>query len=54
MKLEHAKVLLAALSAAVADAEQAGSDEVQLQSALQAADDQARAELQAAIDAARG
>lgn len=48
--LEDARASVAAISAAIARAQAAGCDEVD----LRAEDDAARAELQAAIDAAGG
>lgn len=53
MKLADAKAFHAALGAAIGQAEAAGSDEVSLMQAAAAFDDAARAELQAAIDAAK-
>lgn len=52
MHIEQARALKAALDTAIEQAEQAGSTEVNLQGNLQALDDAARADLQAAIDAA--
>lgn len=52
MNIEQAKTLASALTIAIAQAEANGSSQVALQYHLQQLDDQARAELQAAIDAA--
>lgn len=52
MHIDQARALRDALTQAIADAVNNGSSEVSLTGALQAADDAARAELQAAIDAA--
>lgn len=54
MNLDQAKALQAALSAAIAAAEQEGRDQVELGSELQSLDDQARAELAAAVARAKG
>lgn len=54
MRIEQAIVLKDALDAAIEKAEASGSSEVDLQGNLQALDDAARAELQAAIEAASG
>lgn len=50
MRIEQAIALKDALDAAIAQAEAKGSTEVDLQGNLQALDDAARADLQAAID----
>ena len=54
MKLADAKAFRDAISAAIAAAEVAGADEVSLIAAAADFDAAARAELQAAIDAAKG
>lgn len=54
MKLDEAKALRAALDGAIAAAEAAGSDEVNVQGALDAQLGAAIDELQAAIDSAAG
>lgn len=51
MHIDQARLLQETLQRAVVQAEQAGSTEVDLGASLRAADDAARAELQAAIDA---
>lgn len=51
MQIDAAKALSAALIAAIDDAEQANRSTVDLTPQLQQLDDEARAELQAAIDA---
>jgi hypothetical protein len=51
--LDQAKTLKAALEAGIAAAETSGSTDVDLTGSLQALDDAARDELQAAIDAHR-
>lgn len=51
MQIDAAKALSVALSQAIAEAEQNNRDTVDLLPQLQQLDDQARAELQAAIDA---
>jgi hypothetical protein len=48
-----ARTLAAALTAGADEAEQAGQSDFEAINALQALDDQARAQLQAAIDAAK-
>ncbi len=53
MKLDEAKVLNAALEAAIAQAEATGSTEVSVMGALSAELGKALDELQAAIDAAK-
>lgn len=53
MKLADAKILCSTLLHAIREAEDTGADEVVLLPHLQELDDQARAELQAAIDAAQ-
>lgn len=50
MKLELARTLAGVLTKAIATAEASGSEDVDLTDVLRAADDQARSELQAAID----
>lgn len=50
MHIEQARVLLTALDTAIKQAESAGGTEVNLQANLQALDDDARAQLQSAID----
>lgn len=50
MQIDQAKVFAAALSQAIAAAEASGSATVELRPQLQQLDDQARAELQAAIE----
>lgn len=52
MHIDQARALRDSLAQAITQAEAAGSSEVSLTAALQAADDTARADLQAAIDAA--
>ena len=54
MKLADAKAFHAALGAAIAAAESTGADQVSLMDAAADFDAAARAELQAAIDAAKG
>lgn len=54
MKISTARALAAQLNAAADGAEAAGSDEVDITTALMVADDAARADLQAAIDAVGG
>ena len=54
MDLDAAKLLREALDAAIAQAEAAGERTVDLTSDLQRLDDEARADLQAAIDAKKG
>lgn len=53
MPLDEAKLLHDILGQAIAAAESVGSDEVQMQSHLQTLDDEARAELEQAIAAAK-
>ncbi len=50
MQIDQAIALRDALTQAIGDAQAAGATQVSLTAALQAADDAARAELQAAID----
>lgn len=54
MNIETAKMLAGVLFAAIEEAEKAGSEEVKLGDQLQALDDAARAELEAAIKRAEG
>lgn len=53
MQIDQARILAQALAVAIRHAETTGATEVALSSHLHALDDQARAELQAAIDAAK-
>lgn len=53
MQIDQARALQQALALAIKQAEEKGSDQVQLVSNLQQLDDEARAELQAAIEVAR-
>lgn len=54
MQIDQAIALRDALTQSIDDAQAAGATQVSLTAALQAADDAARAELQAAIDDAAG
>ena len=54
MKVEVARALVAALCNAIDKAELVGKDECDLTSEIQALDDRARAELEAAIKRAEG
>ena len=53
MNIEVARALVDLLTQGIAAANKAGSTDVQITEHLQHLDDQARAELQAAIDAAK-
>lgn len=54
MNIETAKMLAGVLFAAIEEAEKSGNEEIALGDRLQALDDSARAELEAAIKKAEG